>query len=62
MEVQHAVSMSVGSPSATEVQLIYKLGSSYTVGLVAPKIKVTFDVSTALGAGNSRYKCMLYVA
>ena len=47
----YAVSMSVGSPSATEVQLIYELGSSYTVGLVAPKIKVNFDVSTALGAG-----------
>ena len=47
----YAVSMSVGSPSASEVQLIYKLGSSYTVGLVAPKIKVTFNVSTALGAG-----------
>ena len=47
----YAVSMSVGSPSATEVQLIYELGSSYTVGLIAPKIKVSFDVSTALGVG-----------
>ena len=46
-----AVVMEVGKPSSTEVQLIYALSSAYTVGLVAPKIKVTFDVSTALGAG-----------
>ena len=43
--------MSVGSPSSSEVQLIYKLTTSYTVGPIAPKIKVTFDVSKALGAG-----------
>lgn len=47
----YAVSMSVGSPSASEFQLIYKLTSAYISGIVAPKIKVTFDVSTALGAG-----------
>ena len=57
----YAVSMSVGSPSATEVQLIYKLGGSYTVGLVAPKIKVTFGVSTALGAGIAdTNKCYMW--
>ena len=57
----YAVSMSVGSPSATEVQLIYELGSSYTVGLVAPKIKVNFDVSTALGAGIAdTNKCYMW--
>ena len=44
-----AVSMSVGSPSATQMQLIYALTSSYTVGLISPKIKVSFDVSTAVG-------------
>ncbi len=56
-----AVSMSVGSPSASEVQLIYKLGTDYTVGLVAPKIKITFDVSTALGAGiDGGNNCLLW--
>tara|TARA_Y100001970_G_scaffold283507_1_gene398784 strand:+ start:8436 stop:9119 length:684 start_codon:yes stop_codon:yes gene_type:complete len=44
-----AVSMSVGSPETTQMQLIYALASSYTVGVVAPKIKVSFDVSTAVG-------------
>ena len=47
----YAVSMSVGSPSASEVQLIYELSSAYISGVVAPKIKVSFDVSAALGAG-----------
>jgi hypothetical protein len=57
----YAVSMSVGSPSASEVQVIYKLGSFYTVGIVAPKIKVTFDVSTALGAGIAdTNKCYMW--
>ena len=48
---KYAVSMTVGSPSSSEMQLIYRLDSGYTVGLVAPKIKVSFDVSSALGAG-----------
>lgn len=44
-----AVSMSVGSPETAQMQLIYALSNSYTVGLIAPKIKVSFDVSTAVG-------------
>ena len=44
-----AVSMNVGSPSATQMQLIYALTSSYTVGIVSPKVKVAFDVSNAVG-------------
>ena len=44
-----AVSMSVGSPETTQMQLIYALTESYTVGLIAPKIKVSFDVSSAVG-------------
>ncbi len=44
-----AVSMSVGSPVTAQMQLIYALTSSYTVGIVAPKIKVTFDTSSAVG-------------
>tara|TARA_B100002003_G_scaffold216213_1_gene215595 strand:- start:271 stop:957 length:687 start_codon:yes stop_codon:yes gene_type:complete len=48
----YARSMSVGSPSATEMQLIYQLGTLYQVGLIAPKIQVKFNTSTALGAGR----------
>ena len=44
-----AVSMNVGSPETAQMQLIYALTESYTVGLIAPKIKVTFDVSSAVG-------------
>ena len=44
-----AVSMSVGSPETAQMQLIYALSNSYTVGIVSPKIKVSFDVSTAVG-------------
>ena len=44
-----AVSMSVGSPETAQMQLIYALTESYTVGLIAPKIKVSFDVSSAVG-------------
>ncbi len=44
-----AVSMSVGSPVTAQMQLIYALTSAYTVGIVAPKIKVSFDVATAVG-------------
>ena len=44
-----AVSMKVGAPAAHMMQLIYALSSSYTVGIVAPKVKVSFDVSTAVG-------------
>ena len=37
----YAISMAVGAPLQTQVQLIYALSSSYTVGLLAPKIKVS---------------------
>ena len=47
--------------SATEVQLIYALSNTYTVGLVSPKIKVVFDVSSALGAGiDSGNNCLMW--
>ena len=56
-----AVSMNGGSPSATQMQLIYALTSSYTVGLVSPKVKVAFDVSSALGANvDAGGTCRMY--
>ncbi len=55
-----AVSMSVGSPSTSEVQLIYKLTDSYAVGLVAPKIKVIFDVEDAVGGANVGGTCRMW--
>ena len=57
----YATSMSVGSPSSSEMQLIYQLTTPYTTSLVAPKIKVSFDVSTALGAGiDSGNNCLMW--
>ncbi|PPR47670.1 MAG: hypothetical protein CFH19_00280 [Alphaproteobacteria bacterium MarineAlpha5_Bin9] len=55
-----AVSITIGSPSSSEVQLIYKLTSTYIAGPIAPKIKVSFDTSTALGAGISDSKCEMW--
>ena len=56
-----AVSMSVGSPETAQMQLIYALTSSYTVGLVSPKVKVAFDVSSALGANvDAGGTCRMY--
>ena len=46
----YAFKMTIGSPTTSEMQLIYTLQDAYTVGLTTPKIKVAFNVSTALGA------------
>ena len=45
----YAVSMTVAQPETGQMQMIYKLASSYTVGPIAPKIKVSFDTSAAVG-------------
>jgi len=57
----YAASMTIGAPLESQVQLIYALSSSYTVGLLAPKIKVSFDTSTALGAGiDGGNNCLMW--
>ena len=42
------------------MQLIYKLDSVYTVGLVAPQIKISFDTSGALGGANVGGTCRMW--
>ena len=57
----YAISMAVGAPLQTQVQLIYALTSSYTVGLMAPKIKISFDTSKGLGAGiDGGNNCLMW--
>ena len=57
----YAQKMTVGSPTSLELQLIYGLTSAYTVGLTNPKIKVTFDTSSALGAGiDGGNNCLMW--
>ena len=57
----YARSMVVGSPDSSQAELIYDLSKPYTVGLTAPKIKVTFNTSTALGAGiDGGNNCLMW--
>ena len=57
----YAISMAVGAPLQTQVQLIYALTSSYTVGIMAPKIKISFDTSKGLGAGiDGGNNCLMW--
>jgi len=57
----YAHNMAIGSPTASEVQLIYKLVSTYIAGPIAPKIKVSFDTSSALGAGiDGGNNCLMW--
>ena len=57
----YALSMTVGSPTTSEMQTTYALTNPYTVGPTNPKIKVTFDTSAALGAGiDGGNNCLLW--
>ena len=55
-----AKEMTIGTPTTDEMQLIYKLDSVYTVGLVAPQIKISFDTSGALGGANVGGTCRMW--
>ena len=57
----YAVTMTVAQPVTAQMQLIYKLTSAYTVGPIAPKIKVSFDTSAAVGgAVDSGGTCRMW--
>lgn len=51
------------SSSTTSVAVIYKLSSPYTVGIVAPKIALSFGVSTAINSyewDETNDKCLVF--
>ena len=57
----YGLSIQMGAPLPTQMQIIYALSSSYTVGLMAPKIKVSFDTSVSLGAGiDGANNCLMW--
>ena len=45
--------------SATSFNIIYALAESYTVGLIAPRIKVAFEMNAAIG-GNVDTNCYMW--
>ena len=45
----------------SQIVLFQELLTPYTTSLIAPKIKVSFDVSSALGAGiDSGNNCLMW--